>query len=171
LIRHSAISIAPNDSEFRRKHVAIPTVAITMPASAGPMIRADCTIRLFRLTALTTRSRPTSSITKLWRAGLSIALTEPLTNTSAMTTSTVTWPVIVSIHSVSAGSAISDWVQASSLRLESRSARTPPQAPANSIGVNCRAVVMPTAVALSVRRSTSHISPTVCIQLPLIEMT
>jgi len=65
LIRHRAISIAPNDSEFSRKHGAIPTVAITMPARAGPMMRADCTIRLLRLTALTTRSRPTSSITKL----------------------------------------------------------------------------------------------------------
>jgi hypothetical protein len=82
-IRHRAISIAANDSELSRKHAAIPIVAITNPANAGPMIRADCTIRLLRLTALTTRSRPTNSITNAWRAGLSIALTDPRANTSA----------------------------------------------------------------------------------------
>jgi hypothetical protein len=82
--------MAPNDSELSRKQGAIPTEAITMPASAGPMMRADWTMRLLRLTALTTRSRPTSSITKLCRAGLSMALTAPRTNTSAYTTSTVT---------------------------------------------------------------------------------
>ena len=102
-ISHSASSIAPNDIELIKKQGAIPTDAITMPASAGPMIRDDWTIRLLRLTALTTRSRPTSSITKLWRAGLSTALTEPRTNTSASTTSSETWPVAVSSHSVSAG--------------------------------------------------------------------
>jgi hypothetical protein len=71
------------------------------------MIRAEWTIRLLRLTALTTRSRPTISITKLWRAGLSIALTEPRTNTSASTIQAWTAPDAVSAHSASAGSAIS----------------------------------------------------------------
>ena len=40
-------------------------------------MRAQWTITLFRLTALTTRSAPTISITKLCRAGLSIAFTLP----------------------------------------------------------------------------------------------
>lgn len=126
---------------------------------------------LLRLTAFTTRSRPTSSITKLWRAGLSMALTAPRTNTSASTIHTSTAPEAVSAHSISAGIAISVCVIASSRRLLTRSARTPPQAPASSIGVNCSAAVRPTAAPLSVSRSTSHISPTVCIQLPLIEIT
>ena len=169
LINRRAISIAPKDRALSRKHSAIPIVAITAPANAGPMIRADWMITLLRLTAFTTRSRPTSSITKLWRAGLSMALTAPRTNTSASTIHTVTSPEAVSAHSASAGSAISVWVIASSWRLETRSASTPPHAPANSIGVNCSAAVRPTAVALSVSRRTSHISPTVCIQLPLIE--
>jgi hypothetical protein len=82
-ILHSVISIAPNDSELSKKQGAIPAEAITIPASAGPMIRADWMIRLLRLTALTTRSRPTSSMTKAWRAGLSTALTAPRRNTSA----------------------------------------------------------------------------------------
>ena len=38
---------------------------------------------LLRLTALTTRSGPTISITKLCRVGLSTALTVPRTKTSA----------------------------------------------------------------------------------------
>ena len=38
---------------------------------------------LLRLTALTTRSAPTISITKLWRVGLSTELTAPRAKTSA----------------------------------------------------------------------------------------
>ena len=48
-----------------------------------------------------------------------------------------------------------------------RSASTPAQAPKSSIGVNCSAVVTPTASALPVSVSTSQSSPTVCIQVPL----
>ena len=64
------------------KQGTTPTVAIRMPAIAGPTIRAICTITLLRLTALTTRSEPTISITKLCRVGLSIALTEPIAKTA-----------------------------------------------------------------------------------------
>jgi len=104
----SATSIAPKDSALIRKHAPMPIEAITARAKAGPTILADCTIRLFMLTALTTRSRPTSSITKLCRAGLSIALTLPRASTSAYTVQVLTEPLVVSAHSVSAGSAISD---------------------------------------------------------------
>ena len=134
------------------------------------MILAECTIKLLRLTALTTRSRPTISITKLCRAGLSIALIEPRTNTSAYTITGCTTPLAVSAHSVNAGMAISAWVIVSSRRLDIRSASSPPQAPANSIGTNWSAAVRPTATLLFVSRSTSHISATICIQFPLSEM-
>jgi hypothetical protein len=169
-ISQSATSIAPNDSAFSRKHGATPIAAITPPASAGPTIRAEWTIRLFRLTALTTRSRPTISITNAWRAGLSTALTAPRTNTSASTIHASAAPELASAHSVSAGIAISACVTMSSRRLDTRSASSPPQAPATSIGTNCSAAVSPTTTLLFVRRSTSHISATICIQLPLSEM-
>ena len=52
-----------------------PAKAMTAPAVAGPMIRALWTMTEFSETALTTRSAPTSSMTKLWRVGLSTALT------------------------------------------------------------------------------------------------
>ena len=44
------------------KQGTTPTVAISIPASAGPTIRAAWTMTLLRLTALTTRSAPTISI-------------------------------------------------------------------------------------------------------------
>ena len=50
----------------------------------------------FSETALTTRSAPTSSMTKLWRVGLSTALTAPRAKTSAQTISGVTEPATVS---------------------------------------------------------------------------
>jgi hypothetical protein len=69
-----------------------------------------------------------------------------------------------------AGMAIRPWVIISRRRLSWRSASTPPNAPNNRIGTNCSAAVRPTAMPLSVSRTTSHISATICIQLPLIEM-
>ena len=57
-------------------------MAIRTPASAGPTMRADWTMTLLRLTALTTRSGPTISITKLCRVGLSTALTAPRAKTA-----------------------------------------------------------------------------------------
>ena len=72
---------------------------------------------------------------------------------------------------MSAGSAISDWVTISSRRLDMRSASRPPQAPNNMIGTNCSAAVRPTETPLPVSWTTSHISATFCIQLPVIETT
>ncbi len=167
----SATIIAPNDSALSRKHGPTPSSAITAPAAAGPTIRALWTITEFSATALTVRSGPTSSVTKLWRAGLSRALIAPRTNTSAKTIQTSTEPPTTSAHSASDGRAISACVTSSSLRLLMRSASTPPIAPKSRIGRNCSAAVRPTAVPEPVSFSTSHISATVCIQLPESEIT
>jgi hypothetical protein len=74
--------MATKERALRAKHGCTPTVAINTPASAGPAIRAEWTRTLFRLTALTTRSAPTISKTKLCRVGLSMALTEPRAKTA-----------------------------------------------------------------------------------------
>ena len=74
--------IAAKVSALSAKQGTTPRVAIRIPASAGPTIRAAWTITLLRLTALTTRSGPTISITKLWRVGLSTALTAPIAKTA-----------------------------------------------------------------------------------------
>ena len=78
---------------------------------------------------------------------------------------------MVSAHRVSAGIAISDWVIISSRRLRMRSASRPPQAPNSRIGRNWSPAVRPTETPLPVSWTTSHISATFCIQLPVIEMT
>ena len=78
---------------------------------------------------------------------------------------------MVSAHRASAGSAISDCVIISSRRLGMRSASRPPQAPKSRIGRNCRPAVRPTETPLPVSCTISHISATVCIQLPVMETT
>ena len=168
-IRASAVSIAANDSALSAKQVPTPASAMTAPAVAGPMIRALWTMTEFSETALTTRSAPTSSMTKLWRVGLSTALTAPRTKTSAHTISGVTVPPTVSAKSVSAGSAISACVTMSTRRFGRRSAISPPQAPKSRMGTNCSPAVRPTAAPLPVSWTMSHISATVCIQLPETE--
>ncbi len=170
-IPQSAKIIAPKVAALIAKQGSTPTVAIRMPAIPGPAIRATWIRTLLRLTALTTRSAPTISIAKLWRVGLSTAFTVPRAKTIAKTISGVTTPVTVTVKRTSAGSAIIAWVMISRRRLEKRSASSPPQAPNSSMGRNCRAVVSPTAIPLSVSERTSQISATVCIQFPDRETT
>ena len=55
---------------------------MTTAAIAGPISRPAWMIEAFSETALTTRSRPTISVTKLCRAGLSNVLITPRNNTS-----------------------------------------------------------------------------------------
>ena len=99
----SARIIAPNESAFSRKQSSIPPPAISRPASAGPVMR-DVWIRtLWSPTALTTRSDPTISITKLWRAGMSTASTNPRARTSAITIHAAMSPVAERANRVSAG--------------------------------------------------------------------
>ena len=98
--------IAANVKASIRKQGATPRVAIRAPAAAGPTIRAPWTRTLLSPTALTTRSAPTISITKLWRVGLSTALTAPRMKTRPKTIHGSTVPPAVSAHSKSAGTAI-----------------------------------------------------------------
>jgi hypothetical protein len=140
---------------------------MTTPASAGPIVRAPLMSALPRLTAFTSRSGPTSSTTNAWRAGLSIAFTAPRAQISASSIHSSIVPVAVSASSASAGSAIAVCVMSSSRRLSKRSAIRPPHAPISSIGANCSAAAMPTMTPLCVSCSTSHISATVCIHVPL----
>ena len=155
-----------------RKQAPTPNSAISAPAAAGPRMRAEWTTTEFSETALTTRSGPTISITKHWRAGLSSALTDaaheheredhPRLDARRAT---------VSANSASAGTPSADCVIVSRRRLGMRSASRPPQAPNSRIGRNCSAAVRPTATPVPVSCTISHISATICIQLPEIETT
>ena len=151
------------------KHGATPAVAITTPASAGPIVRAPLISAAPRLTAFTSRSGPTSSTRNACRAGWSTALTAPRAKISASSSHSSIAPVTVRANSATAGSAIAVCVMIRSRRLGKRSAISPPQAPPTSIGANCSAAAAPTATPLCVSCSTSHISATVCIHVPLSE--
>jgi hypothetical protein len=100
---------------------------------------------------------------------LSTEFTEPRAKTSAKTIQGSTTPEAVSPQRASAGSAIRLWVTMSRDRLGRRSASKPPQAPNSRTGRNWSAEVTPTARPLPVSDRTSHISATICIQLPLSE--
>ncbi len=62
---------------MRKKAGAIPTTAISTPATAGPTTRAVLKLALFSPTALATRSGPTISVTNDCLAGMSKAVTQP----------------------------------------------------------------------------------------------
>ena len=65
------------------KHQPDPTVTVSSPASAGPMIRELVISAAFRLTAFCTPSSGTISDTNARRVGLSKASTMPPANATA----------------------------------------------------------------------------------------
>jgi hypothetical protein len=74
----------PKLTAFTTKHQPRPMVLARTAAMVGPMTRATFTRVVLSVTALRTRSRPTTSGTNACRAGLSTALSVP--NASARTT-------------------------------------------------------------------------------------
>ena len=60
-----------------QKQAAMPTVAMRMPPSAGPMMRDRLKLPELRAMALPRSSRPTSSTTSAERVGLSTAMKTP----------------------------------------------------------------------------------------------
>ena len=76
---------ATNEAALTRKVEARFVTAISRPAIAGPMMRDELMITLFRATALPRSSRPTISTAKLCRVGLSTTLMKPRTRASIHT--------------------------------------------------------------------------------------
>ena len=68
----------------------MPITLIRTPAMAGPITRAPLKIIELSAIALGKSSRPTISTTKVWRAGMSKAVTRPLTAARMITYSTRT---------------------------------------------------------------------------------
>ncbi|ALE83383.1 hypothetical protein XF36_09690 [Pseudonocardia sp. HH130629-09] len=64
------------------KQIPVPPATMTSPATAGPTARAALTRTELRVTALRRSSGPTSSCTKVCRAGFSTALFSPSTAAS-----------------------------------------------------------------------------------------
>ena len=139
---------------------------MTTPATEGPITRAALTTTLLRVTALARSAGPTISITKVWRLGLSTAVTSPNPAARAYTIHNRTVSVRVRTPSVRASVPATVWVPMISVRLSTRSAINPPTVPNNSVGRNCMAMTVPRAVPLPVSSSTSHDSATDCIHVP-----
>ncbi len=148
----------------------MPTEAMSTPAMAGPTMRAPFMTTLLRVTALVRRSGPTISNTKVWRAGMSKALTMPRASANAKTIQRRTDPVSTISPSTAARTPETAWVANRKWRLSTRSATTPPVGPSTSIGRNWKAITRPSHVPLPVSCSTSQPSATLCIHVPLTEM-
>ncbi len=76
-INDSPTRTATNDAALTKKLGARPTVEMRIPATAGPATLPTLNMTLFSVTALARWWVPTSSETKVWRAGLSSASMTP----------------------------------------------------------------------------------------------
>jgi hypothetical protein len=165
-IAASAPTTAKNDTAFTKNTQEVPTVAMRIPAAAGPVMRAELPTALVSATALGSRSRPTISSTNAWRAGSSTTVTNPSAIASAKTIQTWTTPVRTMSHITTASTAASVCVTSSTRRRSNRSAIVPPHSPNNRTGRNRNANVAPTATPLPVSVDTSQASAMVCIHDP-----
>ncbi len=89
-----AATTARNDTAFTKNTHAVPTVTMRMPASAGPVMRAEFITALFSATAFGTFSGPTISSTNAWRAGSSTTTTRPSAKATANSIHTCATPVM-----------------------------------------------------------------------------
>jgi hypothetical protein len=113
----------------------------------------------------------TSSETKLWRIGASMAFTVPSRRANTHTIQSCATSVSTSRPRARPSSAIVPWVSISMRRRSNRSAMRPVIGTSRIGGANCSAMVMPTAVASwSVRWvSTSQSCAVACIHVPVFE--
>jgi len=81
--RLSEQSMATNEIAFIRKTQPEPTAAMRIPATAGPIIRPALNDVEFSATAFDRLASPTSSVTKVCRAGASNAVTHPSRSANA----------------------------------------------------------------------------------------
>jgi hypothetical protein len=142
-----------------------------MPATAGPTVRAALKIEALRAIALSRSSRPTISTVNDWRTGASKAFTTPSRPASTNTCHTCTSPVRVSSARMAARSMATTWVMISSLCLGSRSASVPAMSEKSSTGSELAAATRPSNAGESVRRNTSQPWATLCIQVPISEIS
>ena len=102
-----------------------PQAAMRRPATPGPTSRAELKDALLRPTAFGRRRIGTISETKAWRAGLSKALTMPVSVASTYTCHNSTVSVSTSMASAAPVSAIAACVTTRSCRFGTRSLTAP----------------------------------------------
>jgi hypothetical protein len=149
-MRASATSTAPNDAAFSRKAAPGPSVPSTMPPSAGPSAREALNCAEFRVTALSSAERGTSSLTNACHDGMFIPATRPLTPTRATRAAGEASPAAHTAQRLTATRAWTDWVTISTRRRAKRSATAPATGPASTVGMSCMNAARPTHAALEV---------------------
>ena len=154
---------------FTTNAAPIPIAAIVTPAIAGPAIRAMLNIAEFRATAFATSSRPTISMTKAWRTGMSTAFAQPRRSARTTIIQTCTMPVSVRAASTNARSIIATCTARSVGFFGNASAMTPPKSPSRRTGTNWTAATMPRSSGLFVSVRTSQPCATDCIHVPMSE--
>ena len=83
--------------------------------------------------------------------------------------STDSVPANAMAASAAASAACASWETITTGRLGSRSASAPPHMPSSSVGSACITRLSPTLAAEPVRVSTSQLTPSTCIQVPVME--
>ena len=121
--------------------------------------------------ALERSSLPANSTTKVWRAGRSTALIVPKTNASARTIQGCTMWVETAVARSAAWTRKADCVISRSFRLSMESTITPAQRESRRTGRNCANPRNPSIRADEVRRCISQPWATLCIQVPIREMS
>jgi hypothetical protein len=112
----------------------MPITLIRTPATAGPTTRAPLKIIELSAIALGKSSRPTISTTKVWRAGMSKAVTRPLIAARMITYSTRTTPAQVSAARMNAFNISSTCVVTINRRRSAWSTITPANSVTSSTG-------------------------------------
>ena len=144
-------------------------VAMATPATTGPTTRPRFMRTLLSVTALASRSGPTISMAKVWRAGTSRALTKPSSSAATNVIQRVMAPVATRTPTTSAIAAADDCVRKRMRRLSMRSTITPATGPSRRSGRYWSAAVAPSTNPEPPSCSTSQVSAIACIQVPLTE--
>jgi hypothetical protein len=160
-----------NVTALRRKTQPVPTATMTMPATAGPIMRAPLKDAAFSATAFDAFSRVTTSETNACRAGLSNAETTPRARANPYMIMRVMCPVRIMTPRAIARANSTPCVTISSRRRSKRSATQPVTPTRKRGGANCSAIVMPIAAAsLSVSSvSTTQFWAVACIHAPMFD--
>src|SRR5262245_903853 len=158
-----------NENAFSPNAHDGPSVASTIPASAGPNARAPVNDIELSRTALNIASLGTSCGTNDCHAAIVRPEPTPLTITQASTRAVVAVPVDQSAQSAAAIAIMRPCDQMSTIRRSWRSAREPPSGLTSVAGKNAQKALTPTHAVEWVSWSTTYGTVTVCIHVPVLE--
>ena len=146
-----------------------PTTASSSPATAGPTTRAALNTAELSEMALIRSSLLVIWITSACRPGMSKALITPSRPASASTCQTCTRPERVSAASAKACNMDRVCVTMTTFWREKRSAAIPPRGPRANTAICAQNQAVPSRSSEWVRRYTSQLCATFCIQVPTSE--